>query len=58
MAISPLQLVRLCKKLKLQKYNCKFKFNCTMYDAIFCGVRVMLFLVRRTWHEKWNVLME
>lgn len=50
-------LVRLGKRLKLQKYSRKLKCNYIMYDAVFGGVKVRIFLVRRTRHGKWNGLL-
>lgn len=50
-------LVRLGKKLKLQKYSRKLKCNYIMFDASFGGVPVRIFLVRRTQHGKWNGLL-
>lgn len=50
-------LVKLGKKLKLQKYSRKLKCNYIMYDAKFGGVPVRIFLVRRTQHGKWNGLL-
>ena len=50
-------LVRLGKKLKLQKYSRKLKCNYIMFDATFGGVPVRIFLVRRTQHGKWNGLL-
>jgi len=50
-------LVKLGKKLKLQKYSRKLKCNYIMFDATFGGVSVRIFLVRRTQHGKWNGLL-
>ena len=50
-------LVKLGKKLKLQKYSRKLKCNYIMFDATFGGVPVRIFLVRRTRHGKWNGLL-
>lgn len=50
-------LVKLGKKLKLQKYSRKLKCNYIVYDAVFGGVPVRIFLVRRTQHGKWNGLL-
>lgn len=50
-------LVRLGKKLKLRKYSRKLKCNYIVYDAVFGGVPVRIFLVRRTQHGKWNGLL-
>lgn len=50
-------LVKLGKKLNLQKYSRKLKCNYIKYDAIFGGVPVRIFLVRRTRHGKWNGLL-
>lgn len=50
-------LVKLGKKLKLQKYSRKLKCNYIMFDATFGGVPVRIFLVRRTQHGKWNGLL-
>lgn len=50
-------LVKLGKKLKLQKYSRKLKCNYIIYDAVFGGVPVRIFLVRRTQHGKWNGLL-
>lgn len=50
-------LVKLGKKLKLQKYSSKLKCNYIMYDASFGGVPVRIFLVRWTQHGKWNGLL-
>lgn len=47
-------LVKLGKKLKLQKYSRKLKCSYIMFDATFGGVPVRIFLVRRTQHGKWN----
>lgn len=50
-------LVKLGKKLKLQKYSRKLKCNYMMFDASFGGAPVRIFLVRRTQHGKWNGLL-
>ena len=50
-------LVKLGKKLKLQKYSRKLKCNYIIYDAVFGGIPVRIFLVRRTRHGKWNGLL-
>ena len=50
-------LVKLGKKLKLQKYSRKLKCNYMMFDATFGGVAVRIFLVRRTQRGKWNGLL-
>ncbi len=50
-------LVKLGKKLKLQKYSRKLKCNYMMFDATFGEVPVRIFLVRRTQHGKWNGLL-
>lgn len=50
-------LVKLGKKLKLQRYSRKLKCNFIVYDAVFGGVPVRIFLVRRTQHGKWNGLL-
>ena len=50
-------LVKLGKKLKLQKYSRKLKCYYIMFDATFGGVPVRIFLVRRTQHGKWNGLL-
>ena len=50
-------LVKLGKKLKLQKYSRKLKCNYIVYDAVFGGMPVRIFLVRRTQHGKWNGLL-
>ena len=50
-------LVKLGKKLKLQKYSRKLKCNYIIYDAVFGGIPVRIFLVRRTQHGKWNGLL-
>lgn len=50
-------LVKLSKKLKLRKYSRKLKCNYIVCDAIFGGVPVRIFLVRRTQHGKWNGLL-
>ena len=50
-------LVKLGKKLKVQKYSRKLKCNYTMFDATFGGIPVRIFLVRRTQHGKWNGLL-
>lgn len=50
-------LVRLGKKLKLRKYSRKLKCSYIVYDAVFGGVPVRIFLVRRTQHGKWNGLL-
>lgn len=50
-------LVKLGKKLKLQKYSRKLKCNYIMFDATFGGIQVRIFLVRRTQHGKWNGLL-
>lgn len=55
--LSASSLVKLGKKLKLQKYSRKLKCNYIMYDAEFGGVPVRIFLVRRTQHGKWNGLL-
>lgn len=50
-------LVKLGKKLKRQKYSRRLKCNYIVYDAVFGGVPVRIFLVRRTQHGKWNGLL-
>ncbi len=50
-------LVKLGKKLKMQKYSRKLKCSYIMFDATFGGVPVRIFLVRRTHHGKWNGLL-
>ncbi len=50
-------LVRLGKRLKLQKYSRKLKCNYIMYDAVFGEVKVRIFLVPRTQHGKWYGLL-
>lgn len=50
-------LVRLGKKLGLQKYSRKLRCSYIVYDAVFGGVPVRIFLVRRTQHGKWNGLL-
>ena len=50
-------LVKLGKKLKQQKYSRKLKCNYIIYDAVFGGIPVRIFLVRRTQHGKWNGLL-
>ena len=50
-------LVKLGKKLRLQKYSRKLKCNYIIYDAVFGGIPVRIFLVRRTRHGKWNGLL-
>lgn len=50
-------LVKLGKKLKLQKYSRRLKCNYIVYDAVFGSVSVRIFLVRRTQHGKWNGLL-
>ena len=50
-------LVKLGKKLRLQKYSRKLKCNYIIYDAVFGGIPVRIFLVRRTQHGKWNGLL-
>ena len=50
-------LVKLGKKLRLQKYSRKLKCNYIIYDAVFGGLPVRIFLVRRTRHGKWNGLL-
>ena len=50
-------LVRLGKRLKLQKYSRKLKCYYIMYDAVFGGVKARIFLVRRSKHGKWNGLL-
>lgn len=50
-------LVKLGKKLKLKKYSRKLKCHHITYDAVFGGVQVRIFLVRRTQHGQWNGLL-
>lgn len=50
-------LVKLGKRLKLQKYSRRLKCNYIMFDATFGGVPVRIFPVRRTRHGKWNGLL-
>lgn len=50
-------LVKLGKKLKLRKYSRKLKCNYIVYNAVFGGVPVRIFLVRRNRHGKWNGLL-
>ena len=50
-------LVRLGKRLKLQKNSRKLKCYYIMYDAVFGGVKARIFLVRRSKHGKWNGLL-
>ena len=50
-------LVKKGKKLGLQRYSHRLKCNYIMYDAVFGGVKVRIFLVRRTSHGKWNGLL-
>lgn len=50
-------LVKLGKKLKLQKYSRKLKCDYIIHDAVFGGIPVRIFLVRRTQHGKWNGLL-
>lgn len=50
-------LVKLGKRLKLRRYSRKLKCNYIVYDAVFGGVPVRIFLVRRTRHGKWNGLL-
>ena len=50
-------LVKKGKKLGRQKYSRRLKCNYIMYDAVFGGIKVRIFLVRRTSHGKWNGLL-
>lgn len=50
-------LVKLGKKLKMQKYSRKLKYHYIIFDAMFGGIPVRIFLVRRTQHGKWNGLL-
>lgn len=50
-------LVKKGKKLRLQRYSRRLKCNYIMFDAVFGGVKVRIFLVRRTSHGKWNGLL-
>lgn len=45
-------LIRFGKRLKLQKYSRKLKCYYIIYDAVFGGAKVRVFLVRRSKHGK------
>ena len=51
------ELVRKGKKEKLKKYNRRLRCHYIQYDAIFGGVKVRIFLTRRTNHGSWNGLL-
>jgi hypothetical protein len=51
------ELVKQGKKLKLKRYSKKLKCQYIVYDAVFGGVSVRIFLVRRTDHGQWNGLL-
>lgn len=51
------QLVRKGKKDKLKKYSRRLRCHYIQYDAVFGGVKVRIFLTRRTNHGSWNGLL-
>lgn len=51
------QLVRKGKKEKLKKYSRRLRCHYITYDAVFGGVKVRIFLTRRTKHGSWNGLL-
>lgn len=51
------ELVKLGKKEGKKKYSRKLKCHYIIYDVIFAGVPVRIFLTRRTQHGKWNGLL-
>lgn len=51
------QLVKKGKKEKLKKYSRKLRCHYIQYDAVFGGVKVRIFLTRRSNHGNWNGLL-
>ncbi|MCM1139644.1 MAG: transposase [Muribaculum sp.] len=51
------QLVRKGKKEKLKKYSRRLRCHYIQYDAVFGGVKVRIFLTRRTDHGSWNGML-
>lgn len=51
------QLVKKGKKDKVKKYSRKLRCHYIQYDAVFGGVKVRIFLTRRTSHGSWNGLL-
>lgn len=52
-----LQLVRKGKNEKLKKYSRRLRCHYIVYDAVSGGVKVRIFLTRRTNHGSWNGLL-
>lgn len=50
-------LVKLNKRLKLLKYCRKFKYNNIICNAVSGDIKIKIFLVRQTQHNKWNGLL-
>lgn len=50
-------MVKKGKKLGIKKYSRKLKCHYIVFNAVFGGVKVRIFLVRRTQHGKWNGLL-
>lgn len=51
------QLVKMGKRNKLKKYSRKLRCHYIQYDAVFGGVKVRIFLTRRTSHGSWNGML-
>ncbi len=51
------QLVKKGKKEKLKKYSRRLRCYYIRYDAVFGGIKVRIFLTRRTNHGSWNGLL-
>jgi len=51
------QLVKKGKKEKLKKYSRRLRCHYIQYDAVFGGVKVRIFLTRRTNHGSWNGML-
>lgn len=51
------ELVKLGKQLGKKEYSKKLKCHYIVFDAVFAGVPVRIFLTRRTKHGKWNGLL-
>ena len=50
-------MVKRGKSLGLKRYSRKLKCHYIVFDAVFGGVDVRIFLVRRTRHGRWNGLL-
>lgn len=51
------QLVKKGKKDKVKKYSRRLRCHYIQYDALFGGVKVRIFLTRRTNHGSWNGML-